>query len=466
MNYSTLFFIYYATFSACILIYAFSVYMLRFKLATASNFAFIFAFLIIALPGFYVADGTAQEVINQKFNRGLDLQLYLIYLIFMPIVVAGLISGHSVSKNIFVKTSVRRYFTLRFNILTIGICSYCFLYLIWLPYIPFNNLFLSTSYGMVDIIKQRIAITHGLGYQENLPFLFRYWRNIAQYILPVIFYYYLISKTKNSYKNRVLILIVLIFTVYLQVFTLEKAPLFMLMVGALFIYLLDKQYSTYSRNTVNIRLIIKCSFGLLITFSLLLIVYKYFMGSNSQLKDLMSRLGSQSASNYVQIDFIRNHGFLGISGIKMPFVTRLLNLEFIDPSKYAIATIYPAYVSGKVMGAAGGMSLTNLFFIMSWYSIPCFFVFVYLFAFFDRIVINSIYSNINKDAFYLNISFYAMFTVNFSIAVGSYIWIVFAIPTFFSPPIIIILFVYLFFIKIPGSFFKNNNKSPIISIQN
>jgi hypothetical protein len=166
-------------------------------------------------------------------------------------------------------------------------------------------------------------------------------------------------------------------------------------------------------------------------------------------KNLMSRFSGQSSSNYVQIEYIREIGFLCLSGIKMPIISKLLNLEFIDPSKYAISVIYPAYVSGEIMGAAGGMSLTNLYFIMGWFSVPCFFLFVFMFGFIDRIVLNSIYNKFNGNAFYINISFYAMITCNFAVAIGSFIWIVFSIPIILSPSMVIVISVYFIFIKIP-----------------
>ena len=168
---------------------------------------------------------------------------------------------------------------------------------------------------------------------------------------------------------------------------------------------------------------------------------------------LFSRLMKQSASDYLQIDYVRHIGFLGFAGIKMPILSSLLNLEYINPSKYAISIMYPSEVMGEIMGAAGGMSLTNLFYIMGWFSVIIFFIFVFIFGCIDKVIINSIYSPVNKNCFYLNISFYAMLTLHFAIAVGSSIWSVFAIPTILSIPLIIIMAVYFFFVKIPESIF-------------
>jgi hypothetical protein len=450
MDIGVLFPLYYSTLIVCVLAYVGFAWRFRLKLASASNVAFVYAFIIIALPGFYVAEGTVHDVVDQKFNAGFDTQLYWIYLLFMPIVSSALLLGQAAGQRLFVETTFRMNSEVKIKLLVIVSIGYCLAYLLWLPYIPLNNLAFSGSSNLGEVILQRIAITHGLGQEGELPFVFRYWRNIVQGVLPVLFYYYLI--TRQTRRRAFLpIFIFFVSTLYLQLFTLEKAPFFVFMLGILFLFYLRRQNTSVFAATRQVRSILRYGIGLASVFVCLSFVYQYFMGIEYGLmRSMLSRFAGQSASNYVQIDFIRHVGFLGFSGIKMPILSSLLNIEFIDPSKYAISVIYPSRVVGEVMGAAGGMSLTNLYYIIGWYSVPAFFLFVTAFGYFDRVLVNSIYNPVNRNAFYFNISFYTMGTFHFATAVGSYIWIAFAIPTVLSPPLIIVAFFYFLFIKIPG----------------
>jgi len=170
------------------------------------------------------------------------------------------------------------------------------------------------------------------------------------------------------------------------------------------------------------------------------------------LTNLFFRFMHQSASDYLQIEYIRENGFLGISGFKMPMVASFLNIESVHPSKYAIAMMFPSKPS-EFLGAAGGMSLTNLYYIMGWFSVPVFFVFVFIFGYIDKIIINSIYNPINGGSFYFNISFYTVFIYKCAISIGSSIWLVFGIPAILSRNLFIMMIIYFIIIKVPCSLF-------------
>jgi hypothetical protein len=461
MDTDSLFFVYYSTLLACVLIYVFFTLRYKFRLASASTFAFVYAFVLIGLPGFYVAAGTISDDIDRKFNEGFDTELCWLYLVFMVIVTIGLLSGQIAGKRLFVRTKLRTDSDIKLKIFLFMFCIYLLAYLLWLPYNPLNNLLFSRSFSFAEIVKQRIAITHGLGQEEGLPFVFRYWRNIADYILPVLFYYYCITYKVNK-RSLLLLLFLFLYVLYLQLFTLEKGPFFKFLLGMLALYYLRKQRTLRPHNTPKYPFFIKYSAGFLTIFLCLAFVYKLFMNVEDGLwARLFSRVFSQSASNYVQIEYVRQIGFLGFSGFKMPILSHLLDIEFVDPSKHAISLIYPQYVVGETMGAAGGMSLTNLYFIMGWYSVAVFYFFVFLFGFIDKFMINSIYNPINRDGFFLNISFYSIFIMNFSIAISAQIWIGVAIPTILSPPLIILTTLYIIFIKLPDRILRIQNQHPM-----
>lgn len=447
MGANELFMLYYLTFAGCVGFYFWFSRRLRHQLASASNFAFVYAFVMIGLPGYYVADGTISNLINSKFNTGLDMQLYWLYLLFMPLVSLALPLGQVAGQRIFVKTVPRKHIEGTIRIFLVVFAVYCLAYLVWLPYIPLNTFLRTSSLNLSDIYLQRIAITHGLGYITDLPFAFRYWRNIAQYLIPIFCYYHLVTrKIKN--RSGIFTFFLVLYSAYLQIFTLEKEPFFVFSLGMLFLYYLRRQAVSPIRafSIKNFKYVV----GLAIVFVVFVSVFKSFMNVQNNLwASIISRFSNQSASDYIQIEYVRQTGFLGFTGIKMPFLTSLLKLEFIDPSKYAIYVMAPSYVVGDIMGAAGGMSLTNLYYIAGWFAIPIFFVFVYIFGCMDQVIRNTIYNSNNRGVFFLNICFYTVFAMHFAIAVGSSVWILCAIPTVLSPPLIIISAVYLTLIRMP-----------------
>ncbi len=456
MDTNALFILYYSAFTLCVFFYFCCAYSCRYKLASASNFAFVYAMIILALPGYYVADGSLNPVIDNGFNRGFDIQLYWIYFLFMPIVSIALIMGQLAGKRMFIRTMNRKKMDSTVNILFFISCIYCLLYLIWLRDIPVNNLLFSTSFNFTEVYMQRMIITHGLKYEENVPYIFMFWRNIAQYIMPALFYYFMITY-KIKHRNILSIAFLFVYVLYLQIFTIEKAPFLYFVLGMLFLLYLQEQREKNDIKIKKINTLFKYSAGTIIIIICLAFLYKYFMNvQNEMWMSLFKRVVKQSASDYVQIDYVRQIGFLGFSGIKMPILSSLFNLEYINTSKYATSVLYSDAILGEAIGGAGGLSLANLYYIMGWYSLPVFFVFVFMFGLLDKIIINSIYNPINGESFYLNISFYAMCTLHYAISIGSSIWNVFAIPTVFSPPLIIIMIAYFMLIKMPYS----NQKLP------
>lgn len=474
MNTGTLFILYYSTLTASVLFYICTAYRCRLKLASASNFAFAYAMVILALPGYYVAEGTADQLIANRFHAGFDIQLYWIYFFFMPIVSVALIFGQVAGQRISIRTAPRKNLDSKVNLFIFILSVYGFMYLLWLPNIPLNNLLFSSSFNFADIYLQRISITHGLGYEEDLPFLFRYWRNLTQLILPALFYYFFVTRKLNN-RRVWLLLFFFLYVLYLQLFTIEKGPFLHFLLGILLLMYLRRQNEPTDIKKKNFSTIFKYSAGLIAILVSIIFTYQFFMNLQygDVWKSLFSRLMGQSSSDYLQIEYIRQIGFLGFSGIKMPILSNLLNIEYINPSKYAISIMYPLEGMGAAMGAAGGLSLANIYYIIGWLSVPAFFIFVFLFGYVDRMIINSIYNPNNKDSFYFNISFYAMCASIYAMSIGSSIWIVFGIPTILSASLIIMMVAYFIFIKVPGSIFvkkgsavKNSFSAVIIENHN
>ncbi|MDS1369875.1 hypothetical protein RJ999_02065 [Aliarcobacter butzleri] len=358
------------------------------------------------------------------------------------------------ASKIYIKLEVRRNFLSKIRIALFLFVIYSIIYLYWLPVIPLNDLILLSSDKIATSLSRNL-ITHGLGSIEDLPFLFRYWRNVTNYFLPILFYYYFISK-KDTKHSSIFIFIFFIFVLYMQIFTTEKASALVFLIGTVLIKYFGDRYQElfYEKKKESF-------FGKTILILFIIVVFMFFykltMHVNSDLlKDIFLKIADQSSSNYLQIEYVREVGFLGFSGIYMPILSSLFNIELMVPSKYAIIQMYPAFVNGEIAGSAGGMSLTNLYYIIGWYSLPAFFLFATVFAFVDKVLINSIFNNCNSRSFYFNISFYTLSIMIFSRALGSNIWMVFSIPTVLSANIIIVLSFYFLFIKIPYKIYIKN----------
>ncbi|MCG3714140.1 hypothetical protein N5915_00965 [Arcobacter lacus] len=447
ISFDIYFWLYYGIQITFLLIYIVSVVRLKYSLVSVSSFSLLFA-MIITIPGYFIAHGVVNEVIYNKFYRGFDFELYLLYLIFLPVIVMSLLLGQVMASKIYIKFEARKNFLSKVKVVFFVLVIYSIAYLYWLPIIPLNDLVLSSTDKIVNSLARNL-ITHGLGSIEDLPFLFRYWRNVTNYFLPILFYYYIIYN-KNEKHGSMFILIFFIFVLYMQIFTLEKAPALVFLIGiTLTKYYSDMYYKLFynQKKSIPFFKILSILFLIIILF---IFFYKITMNVDGNLlKDIFLRIADQSSSNYIQIEYVREVGFLGFSGIHMPILSSLFDIKIQDPSKYAIMQLYPAFFDGEIAGSAGGMSLTNLYYIIGWYAIPTLFLFVTIFAFIDKLLVNSIFNKYNVKTFHFNISFYIIFILVFSRSVGSNIWMVFSIPTVLSANLIVILCFYFLFIKIP-----------------
>jgi len=420
--------------------------------------------VILAFPGFYVAEGTADKLIDKRFSSGFDVELYWLYFAFMPVISTALILGQMCGQRMYIRTIPRNKMDTIIKLLFFVVSIYCLMHLLCLPDIPFNNLFFSSSYKFAEIYLQRISITHGLGQEESLPFVFRYWRHIAQVILPTLFCYLFITSYIGK-RGVWTILFLFCFVSYLQVFTIEKAPFLSFMLSIILLLYLRRQNESRGKSNRQFRIIIQYGAGLITTFACIVFANQLFMNvQDGILNSFLSRLMVQSSSDYLQIDYVRQNGFLGFSGFHMPILSSLLNIEHISLSKYAMSLMYPLEDMGEVMGTGGGMSLTNLYYIMGWFSVPALFMFVFAFGLVDKTIINSIYNPINKDAFYFNISFYATCISHYAICVGSSIWMVFAIPTILSASLMTAMAVYFIIIRVPWTVYIRKRLSHKLSI--
>ena len=167
-----LLFVYYLITSLCIVIYFLTLRLLRLKLVSYSTLMYTMAILLIMIPGYQIASGTENNLIQLGFSRGFDIELYCIYISFIIISTVGLLFGQLSGKPIFLKTTPRAAVKKRAKIILILVIIYSIAYLCWLPVIPINNLIAGSDIFSLTI--QRMQVTHSIERFE-IPVIFRYW---------------------------------------------------------------------------------------------------------------------------------------------------------------------------------------------------------------------------------------------------------------------------------------------------
>lgn len=432
----------------CVIIMSFIAYLIYAKktqipLYSFSNVFYFSGLILSYLPGYFVASGKIDVVVEAVSYWGFDYELMLIYLMTAVMVPFALITGSYVAGKKYITVLPRRQFNLRYKILLIFSISYLFYYLFWLPSIPIFELFKS---GLSQAYDSRLRITHGFTHL-NPPFILRYWRNIIQNLMVLLFFIYFIKTYKNK-KNKTFtninFLLFFLLIVFCYTYNLEKAAVIQFFIACFFLVrILDLNFD-YKWSDFN-KIVSFKGLALLSTlFVLLIIVSKYFMGGDYTYA--FSRIARQDASNYLQIQYIRNSGFLGASGLDSAWLTPLGVHPAPNLSVMAIQEMYPRDLEDGA-GAAGGMFATNLFFSFGWFFIPFCFLYVFILSFLDRILRNSIAKNQEKDTQLVLLSFYLIITANLAIsALASYKY-VFSFTYIFSPEIIILLLFCLFFVR-------------------
>ena len=425
--------IYYLILTLSIVI--FLIFHRRYELRTISYTVLMYflSIILIQIPGYQISFGEGFDAVS---SRGFDIDIYILYVSFIVLTPVGLILGNLCGKNIGVRTHERKYFERYIVISLIFIFVYSLAYFIWLPEIPLNSL-LKGDTGILEVTVSRVAITHQLSELMETPFVFRYWRNFLQSLFLIIFLYIFLKYIGGSLLEKLLILLLSVYLGYCFLFTLEKAPFLEILI-AIFIV------SYTQRKFPLLKFVIFIGIFFISTF----FMYIYFMGVGlDNYIDLFSlvwgRLGKQSASTYIEIDYIRENGFLLLNGIKMPIINKIFNLDYVDIGRWAYEVVSPEYTEMGTIGAAGGMSLAELYFCFSWFSLPIFFIFTIIYGFFDAVFLNAVFSDRSTEkARKIHLAFYAAISALYSFAISSSVFMLFAFPTIFNPSMLFILALY------------------------
>ena len=400
---------------------------------------YVISIILIQIPGYKISLG---EGVNSELYHGFDIDLYLLYVSFMILTPAGLILGNLFGRNIGIRTHERKYFEKYMVLWLIFILVYSLAYFSWLPEIPLNSL-IKGDIGVLELTISRVAITHQLSELMEIPFVFRYWRNFLQSCFLVLFLYYFLKYRSKGLLEKLLIFSLFLYLGYCFLFTLEKARF------------LETFISIFIVSFVGRKVPLEKIVLFISTFMIfILIMYIYFMGAKVEnfidfFTLLSGRLAEQSASTYLGIEYVRSNGFLLLNGISMPIINKIFTIDYVDIGRWAYEVMIPAYTEMGTIGAAGGMSLAELYFCFSWFSLPIFFFFTIIYGFFDAVFLNSVFSERSTlKAREIHLAFYAAISALYSFAISSSVFLLFAFPTILSPQLIFILVLYCSLIEI------------------
>jgi hypothetical protein len=430
-----MFYYYYITALVSCVLFLYCVKFLNIKLTSFSFLSYVASFILIILPGYFVSSG---ELLPASLQRGFDFDVFLLYLTFSILLPVGLLSGNVLGQRVRLGFQARRGVSLNVFFVLSLITIYSVMYFKWLPSIPFNEIF-SEGVGARDLVDLRVSITHQLGENEQLPFLFRYWRNILQNFFLVVFLFYYAESEKKKSIYKAFVFIVFCYLAYCHIFTMEKAPI-IFVIAAIFI----------TRSFVflpNMKNMIKYAFIISI---MIVFMYVYFMSVpfDLVLANIFRRLAVQSASVYVAVEYLRECGFLWFQGVPMPILNRILDLGFVDMGEITYKLIYPQFADTGTVGSAGGMSLAQLYYAFSWFCIPIFLFISVLYGWFDRVLVNSVCFCTDGAEKNLAIAFYATFCSKYCMAMVSTVFLLFSFPIIFNPSFLLLISLFFVLFKV------------------
>lgn len=398
-----------------------------------SSFAYIISIPFVMIPGYFISNHSFtyfNTVIdfNSIITNDVDYTIYCLYIFFMLISSMGLTLGHSLGRRFAFKLELRDNYIIRIKIVMCFIILYIICYHYWLPQIPLFQLFTS---DYISAVTSRLSITHGLASLDP-PLLFRYWRIVLQLFSLSLILYYL-----NTRTNLFIKILLFVLQSWCMVFTLEKTGLmyFLLALIGISLYTGAPRYRK-----------VKLFIIMLFTLCGIVLMYVVFSRQTSPINSILVRIYQQTAVLPFEIEYIRQHGFLGIRNIPLHLFDDLLGIKLVDVSKMAIIELYPQYNTADLSGAAGGLSLANLYMSFGWFSLLFFFIYVSIVGFVDRIIFSSIKLKKIKEQKFL-ISLYYAFAMTNLFSLISSVFTLFSLTLVFNPKVWLFLCFVSLFVK-------------------
>jgi hypothetical protein len=430
---------YYATAAACIAAYLGGVWLLKLPLLTFSSVNYFLAAALAILPGYGASLGRHLPV---SLERGFDQTLYFIYLIFAVVLTGATLLGQALGRRHALIGRAYADLGARVGLVLVFIFIYAAAYFYWVPHVPLMNLLMGSA-DLAGAAEQRIAITHQLGEMgSNLPWPFRFWRTVLQFCPALLCFYMAFSRHFGVRLSRVTYWLCLGMTMMLVTFTLEKILVVQFVFGLLIIGILG---------TRNIRLGRLTLIGACCVFLAMGTIAVFMGGQVSDLLGaLVDRVNEQTSSTYVQIQYVRDHGFLGFSGVKFPLGSLILGPDYyVDLGREAYTVIFPERTAAGFIGSAAGLSLADLYFAFGWFGVPIFGVMIALYGWLDIMWRNGL-STQGVDVGFKRISgaYYVFGMSLLSLTFVSSVFLILSPPFGLSAQCLLLAIPYVFFVRI------------------
>ena len=389
----------------------------------------------VMIPGFFIANHSltyfnAYIDINSIFTNDVDYTIYFLYIFFMLIPSIGLSLGQSLGENYVLKLELRHNYVKRTKTAMLLILIYAICYFLWIPEVPLLKLFTTDH---ISAVTARLSITHGLASLAP-PLLFRYWRNVLWLFSLSLVLYFLTTK-----HNLVFKIVIFLVQSWFMVFTLEKSGFMYFMLSLICTIL----YISKFRHKNNL---IKLFFLMFFLILGLVAMYAVFLKQSSPISSILARIFQQTAVLPFEIEYVRQHGFLGIKNIPMHLLDDLIGLHIVDVSKMAIIELFPQYNTLELSGAAGGLSIANLYMSFGWSSVLLFFIYTYFVGFIDRIIFKSIGLKNAQERIFLISTYYAFALINLFSLISS-VFGLFSLTLILNPQVWLFLCFMSLFIK-------------------
>jgi len=431
--------LYYSITVGVIVCYLLGLWIGKLPILTFTTVNYFLAIILAVLPGYNASIG---RYLPPALERGFDQTIYLIYVSYALILTAAALLGQISAKHYALVGAARPNLNARVGLVIIFIVIYGCAYLYWVPAIPLKNL-LSGASGFGGASEERIQITHQLGLLgDRLPWPFRFWRTVLQF-WPVIICFLLALMRQTGIKvPRLVYWLCIMGMVFLLTFTLEKALVVQFAFGLLIIPNLLYKKLKFRKLALIATVCVLLSMATIAIF---------MGGDTSELASALSyRISQQTSSIYVQIQYVREHGFLGLQGIQFPLGSKILGSDYyIDLGRESYATIFPDRAEAGLVGSAAGLSLAELYFAFGWFGVPVFAFLIFAYSWLDIVWRNG-FMHSHGDIGFLRISsaFYVLGMTLFSLTYVSSVFVIFSLPFGLSAQCILIAILYVFLVKL------------------
>ena len=394
-------------------------------------------FIFIIIPGYYLYRGGA--IYDDKFS--IDTRTYILLLcqglLAPPAIYAAWRNLPSQKISIEVRKKTKSIYL---YLLLIVILYNIFYIASNVDTIPILKVF---SGNFVEAAFDRVLLTHGFS-ESALPFYFAYYRLFTKDLIFVLLIPLCIF---GKFLKSVPDIFFLLSLVFLLMMHIEKAYILYLFLG---LYFAQSKFKPPTKWNIVLSLMFVLLASVLVTYAL------FANNIMDAVSYLPTRLVGQTGYTFAQLRQFDDYGFLGINGINLGFIGRLLSINFVDVSKLAFNDVNASAADLIISGSSAGAAFPEAYMTMGYFA-PLFFIFfVTSTAVFDKYLYSITIVNFKSDSIIverLAKSFYIYFACFYPLALVGTMFAVFSVTTLFQPPLLVVMifFILIFRLKIKRS---------------